>query len=407
MAENRNIIFITNLHLWSIDNGKGGKAFFHTINGYIDEGWNIWLISTGGGIPQEVRSKVHVIENEFPYLDKLINSGNKIISVFSRFLKLYNQTRFYTHVAGKVIKENANLSFIIYAYEVEGVNAASIISKKFNFPLVTRFQGTILASVQNSFINRIRYSPHFTALSVKANLVIMTNDGTQGLQTIKRLNNGSKEILFWRNGVDKLIQQSKKRVELRQDYSFNNECVFVTVSRLVGWKRVHLAIEFFAAVKISLPKSRLVIIGDGPEYDKLKALSKKLNIHDSVQFLGAVNQSEVSNYLVASDIFLSFYDLSNLGNPIMEAMIAGKPIITIDVGDTRELIKNNVNGILIENDKLELIPSCMLKLAMDQALSFKLAEGALATAKNEFWTWKERISAEIEKVRLLNEDGLA
>lgn len=107
--------------------------------------------------------------------------------------------------------------------------------------------------------------------------------------------------------------------------------------------------------------------------------------------------------MIAADAFLSFYDLSNVGNPLMEAMMCGKPIITLDVGDTKELIKNNENGILLPVNKLQDIPDKMIKIIEDKNFAFKIASGALKTAQSEFWSWEERISVEISKVELLLE----
>ena len=145
----------------------------------------------------------------------------------------------------------------------------------------------------------------------------------------------------------------------------------------------------------------MVIIGDGTEKNSLLQLSAELGLSDHIHFFGAVDQRTVSSCLVAADAFLSLYDLSNLGNPIMEAMMCGKPIITLDVGDTKELITNGENGILLLVDELEKLPEIMCKVIEDKFFSNLIAAGALATARNEFWSWEERISKEIIKVDLL------
>jgi len=124
-------------------------------------------------------------------------------------------------------------------------------------------------------------------------------------------------------------------------------------------------------------------------------LSASLGVEESVIFKGAIGQKDVSSYMVASDVFLSFYDLSNVGNPLMEAMMCGKPIITLDVGDTKELIRNNENGVLLSMNELHKIPQAMEKLLKDSNFSTSIAKGALATAHTEFWSWEERINAEI------------
>ncbi|WP_339606814.1 glycosyltransferase family 4 protein [uncultured Roseivirga sp.] len=400
----KNIIFITNLHLWSLDKGKGGKAFFYTVQGYIRTGWKIWMVSTGGGIPDDIIEKLILKEEEFPILTRLHNSRFRLVSILGRFLKMNRQNNFYRCTANQIIKENPDKKFIIYGYEVEGVSAASSIANRHSFPLVTRFQGTVIANMENSFLNRLKKAPHFSALSTKANLVIMTNDGTKGYEVLKRLKNKSNRINFWRNGVDQVDKEALfNRDSIRKGLGVEGEIVFITVSRLIGWKRVNLAIEAFAEVFAGNAKTRLIVVGDGPEKRDLENLAEKLKIDERVIFTGAIAQSDVTSYLIASDIFLSLYDLSNLGNPIMEAMRVEKPIITIDVGDTRELIVDGENGVLIPSDELLRIPEMMNTLIMDCEYAKKLALGARKTADKEFWSWQQRIDAEVKEVSQLLE----
>lgn len=403
MKVEKNIIFLTNIHLWSLGAGKGGKAFYHTIQGYINGGWNVTLISTGGGIPEVIQQKINTIEITFPLLEKMHNSGNKVISVLGRFLKLAAQTRFYAKAATTLIRANPNKKFIIYGYEVEAVKAAKAVAAKFNFPLVTRFQGTVIANEPQHWFHRLKRTPHFSALAAKADLVIMTNDGTQGLAVLKRLKNASKKIVFWRNGVDRINDEVvEARYDTRKQLGYNDEnLVFITVSRLIDWKRVHLAITGFSAISKLNSNARLLVVGDGPEKAALEQQTIELGIQSKVIFAGAVEQLRVQYLQAAADVFLSFYDLSNLGNPIMEAMMVGLPIITIDVGDTGELIQDGINGILIPADKLELIPEKIQLMIGDVHTRAYYAAASKDTAMKEFWSWEERIQAELNEVNEL------
>lgn len=398
----KNILFITNLHLWSLEKEKGGRAFINTVEGYKNAGWAIWFISTGGGIPENTIDNDKLYENTYPTLDKFWRSRIRFVSVFARFLKMFLLKHYYIKTGCEILSNNIGKSFVIYAYETDAVGAAKKLSQKYNLPLVTRFQGTKHNKTPDNLNNRIRKAPNLQAYKTKANLTIMTNDGTQGLKTLQRLGNKSNEIVFWRNGVNKVpAEVLEKREQLRVQFNFDNYFTFLTVSRLVGWKKVDRAIKAFAVVNKKYPETRLVILGDGDAKNDLMVLAAKLGLKEQVIFKGAVEQNLVSNYMVAADTFLSFYDLSNVGNPLMEAMMSGKPIITLDVGDTGELIKNNENGILLPMDQLDKIPEMMMKIIENKDFTDKIAANALQTAKSEFWTWDERIAVEISKVESL------
>jgi glycosyltransferase involved in cell wall biosynthesis len=398
----KNIIFLTNLHLWSLNKGKGGPAFINTVEGYKSAGWKIWFISTGGAIPDGLIENDKLFVNSYPLLDKLSLSGFKLISVICRFLRLFLINQFFLKNGVNVLKSHRSSKFIIYSYEVDSVYAGKKLSNRFNFPFVTRFQGTVHAFTPDILINRIRKAPHFGALKTSADLTIMTNDGTLGMETLRRLGNKSKEVLFWRNGVDFVPELFlNKREEYRKDFNFDEKFVFITVSRLENWKRVDRAIIAFSFVQKKYPNSLLLVLGDGAEKDNLMSLTKNLGLLNSIHFLGAIEQSLVKTYIIASDAFLSFYDLSNVGNPLMEAMMCGKSIITLDVGETSDLIKNNKNGILLSLNDLDKIPEMMGKLITDIDFSKRIGIEALNTAHLEFWNWDDRISAEIRKVDAL------
>ena len=87
----------------------------------------------------------------------------------------------------------------------------------------------------------------------------------------------------------------------------------------------------------------------------------------------------------------------------MEAMRCGKPIVTLDVGATGEVITNDVNGILLPLNESHRVAEKVIDLLNDPAYAKRLAEGALSFADKELWTWEERIAAELNEVNKLME----
>ena len=396
--DSKRVLFVTNLHMWSMAANKGGRAFITTVESYINASWSVFIVSTGGGIPDHVKANAECIEDSFPRIDSLSNSHFGFVRYFFKRLRSYLCERFYLKTAKKLYKRGRFPSGIIYGYEVEAVKAAAKLSRKFRFPLVTRFQGTIIANIDDTFINRLRYFPHFDALATPADLIIMTNDGTQGLKTLKRLGNESP-TKFWMNGVSiPQVVTAEQRNDIRKKYGFEDKYIFLTVSRLVGWKRVDRAITAFSEIKNNIPNSCLHIIGDGAARQSLEEVAKNKGVEDSVVFHGAIEQTKVFDYMVASDVFVSLYDLSNVGNPLLEAMSCGKPIITLDNGDTAMFIHNMENGIILPMSDIQLVKDMMLLLYNDSKLSSRLGLSARLYAEKHFWSWKERMNQELIEV---------
>ncbi len=395
----KRIIFLSFLNVWSMEDGKGAPSFKKTIEAYINAGWNVTLVNPNYcvGTSPVIEGLKNITFNPFffPYISvKKVGILTRALHSIQGSLQLY--------LIGKKLINKYQEIDCIYAYEVNAAVAAKKLSEEFGIPLVTRFQGTILAPMKDTMINRLRFYPHFKALSIKANLSIMTDDGTHGDQVLRRLKNKSEIIKFWRNGVD--ITKSSL-VDLEKADLIKEKCnigvedkVLLTVSRLASWKRIDRSINALSSIVKINPNIKLVIVGDGDERGNLTKQSEELGLTKSICFVGAVKQSEIEYYMNIADIFISMYDLSNVGNPLLEAMSCGKPIITLDVGDTKSLIKNNSNGILLKKSDINLLPAKVLELLNDNNFSKKIGENAKKTAQQEFWSWDERMDAELKIV---------
>lgn len=375
-------------------------AFWKMIDFYCQDHWKVVIINAHRHMVDLYEYKKRYWYCEFKVPLGRVSGLRKLGKIFV-FARENSIRRRYKKRAEKLLQhiKDSKEKCVIYAYEVHAVSAGVYLSKKYNFSLVTRFQGTILYPVRNTLINRFRYYPHFDALETASDLVIMTNDGTYGDKVLERLGNQSKKILFYRNGVD---DDSAESIQI--EGVTENDKVLMTLSRLVSWKRVDRAINCLPEVLKRYSNTKLVIVGYGEEETNLRVLAKELAVESNVIFTGQINHEDACKYLRRSDIFLSLYDLSNVGNPLLEAMRCGKPIITLDVGDTKSVIENDNNGILLSVDEVNRISEKVVQLFDDKEYAARLGKRAEEYARKNFWTWKERLFSELEEVNRLIED---
>lgn len=397
------VLMMSALSVWSMGAHKGAPSFYQTVRAYRDAGWRVVLVSA---------TKREIVEAELPgVVGVQVRLGvDRLIAIrgLSLFARLYKASfgGFRLYFAGRrAIKKLPDVS-VVYAYEVASVLPSRLLSRRYDVPLVTRFQGTILAGIKNSARERIRHYPHFHALASDSDLVIMTDDGTQGDKVLDLLGNQSPRR-FWRNGVDRqnhdgsadtgaLLQEALK-ASVGIDPSRR---VILTLSRLAHWKRVDRAILATASlVQLGYPVS-LVIVGEGVERENLEQLAASEGVQEYVHFVGSVRQEEVPRYLNIADIFLSLYDLSNLGNPLFEAMFAGRPLVTIDVGDTGRVIEDGENGLLVSKGTNDMIVSAIVSLLGDPEMAARLGRNAREWAAAHLWSWDQRMA---EELRVVNE----
>jgi len=392
MNEKKRILIISALDFWSMADGKGGPALWRTLKGYADRGWEVFFITSNRpqGATTKLPENIHVLRFDAPWLKRLLQI-RKVGFFANIFWWLYFQ----------IVRID-----VVYGYEIYGVPVAKVLSKLWRVPMVSRFQGTSFgAAWRNRRLRCIRAWTHLIGLRIPTDLVIMTNDGTQGDEVLKRLGVDMARVRFWLNGVDwELFKGLPEKRKGRETLGINADYVLLTVSRLVSWKRVDRSIRALAEVVKDYPDTLLVIVGDGPERGRLEQLAKNLGGERNTRFEGAVPHSEIPKYLAAADIFLSFYDWSNVGNPLLEAMMAGKCIVTLNNGDTAQFIKNGDNGTLLEYEELPKLPEVIRKLLADNELRERLGSNARKFAEENFWSWDERIEAEVAEVqKLLNQ----
>ncbi len=116
----------------------------------------------------------------------------------------------------------------------------------------------------------------------------------------------------------------------------------ITVSRMVPIKRLDILLQVVRRVADTLPRVKVMIVGDGPDLNSLKAQSSQLGLSDNVVFAG--RQSRVERWLRDARLFVLTSDSEGLSLAVMEAMMAGLPCIVSDVGDLGDLVEDGRNG---------------------------------------------------------------
>ena len=133
----------------------------------------------------------------------------------------------------------------------------------------------------------------------------------------------------------------QSRAQIRQALGWDEAPRLICVARLQSWKGIDHVI---AALK-RLPELRLVIIGDGPERDRLEALARPLS--QRAQFTGQLPPGDVQRYMLAADGLALYSGYEGLSHTLLESLRLGLPVLASDVGGNAELIRHGENGLLI------------------------------------------------------------
>ena len=147
--------------------------------------------------------------------------------------------------------------------------------------------------------------------------------------------------------------------------------LFVFAGRLVGVKNLPLAFAALAA----MPEARLVVVGDGPDAEALRAVAPP-----QVSFVGALPREGVLSWLARAEAALLPSDNENYPHVAVEAHACGVPVIATRVGGVPEIVSDGVDGLLVERGDGDGFAAAMRAVVGDPALRSRLAAGAVATA---------------------------
>lgn len=131
-------------------------------------------------------------------------------------------------------------------------------------------------------------------------------------------------------------------------YTCNNkDLVMLSVASLIQRKGIEYNIKAMAALQNRYPDLTYRIIGNGPEYQNLKSIVKKMGLSDKISFVSALNHETVFNEM-AQCAFLSLPSWDEaFGLVYIEAMIQGKPVIACKGEGIEDVIQHGVNGMLV------------------------------------------------------------
>ena len=178
-------------------------------------------------------------------------------------------------------------------------------------------------------------------------------------------------------------------MSVRNRYKLEGKYVIGFVGGLAPWHGVDTLIVAFRRLLAVVPHARLLIVGDGPEREKLEKYALENDLNGMATFTGLVPYDAIPQYIAAMDIAVAPYKPSanfyHSPLPLFEYMAMGKPVVAGSIGQIQEVIKNGENGLLYAPGNIAQLATTLSKLA-DNAppLGFRLGENART------WVQKER-----------------
>ena len=195
----------------------------------------------------------------------------------------------------------------------------------------------------------------------------------------------SKNIHVIYNGVDIRFASRDK----------SDTAMALYFGRVKKYKRLDHLIKAFKHIKEKVPEARLVIAGKGDIYKELVTLSKELGIFDTINFVGKVFEEEKVKLLQEAWVFVTTSEKEGWGITVIEANACGTPVVAYNVPGLRDSVKQDYNGLLVEDGDIQAFAETITKILTDDELRNKLSRNAIEWAKRFSW---DKSAEEFESV---------
>ncbi|WP_312422100.1 N-acetyl-alpha-D-glucosaminyl L-malate synthase BshA [Epilithonimonas sp.] len=187
-----------------------------------------------------------------------------------------------------------------------------------------------------------------------------------------------KNIQVITNFIDNSVFDEKGNACQRKQFASDDEKILIHVSNLRPVKRIQDVLEIFKNVNKKV-KSKLIIIGEGPEMEKISEfMENNPELIGKIKLLGKVN--DLYRILQLSDVFLLPSEQESFGLAALEAMAARTPVISSNAGGIPEVNIQGETGFLAETGNIEAMSNYCIKLLSDDNLLEEMKKNAKAQA---------------------------
>lgn len=258
-------------------------------------------------------------------------------------------------IASYCKKNNINILYLHSA----GAHAIGLMAKVFYPKLKIIVVRRVGYDIRKNFLSQLKYKS-----SLVNTFVCISDDIKKVL-----LNNGinRKKLKVIHDGIDlNKFTDIKPNSNLRNELKIPEGDVIVgTIAALEEAKDYPNLLNSAKIVAEKVGNVSFIAVGDGRDRNKIKELHDKLNLGNKFIFTGF--QNDVGKYLLLFDIFVLASKKEGLGTSILDAQSLGLPVIATKTGGIPEVVKHNINGLLVNPQTPEELASAIIDLVDDKA----------------------------------------
>jgi len=362
----------------------GPHTFAHVLNRELVKlGIDVKAIThhTKGSLTREMMDGVLVkrfrylpekYEFDFTSITELISK-----SKFSRVKVIIMIVSFFVFTFFECLKAKPDVLHAHWAFPAGFI--AFMISKIFRKKCVVTIHGGIV------LLKKFRFMKRIVTYGLNNSVVIAVSNFTKN--ELIRLGVKNENIIKINVPPDFVshVSDTEYLDRFRRRFTKPSNKIILFVGRLVEFKGVEYLIRSLLEIKDA--QVHLIIIGSGMLLDQLTNITKSLGLQNKVTFFGRATHEEVGWLHDISDIFVcpSIIDSEGASDQmplvIPEAMESGLPVIATSVAGIVDVVKDEVNGLLVEQKNPTAIARAIERIISDKELEKRIIENSKETVR--------------------------
>ncbi|RMF05942.1 glycosyltransferase family 1 protein [Candidatus Woesearchaeota archaeon] len=318
--------------------------------------------------PKEKKIKIIPLRAAFRRNPRKSNSINRILTPFVFMFQAVK--------AGRRELKRKRYDLLWSVFSVPSGVAGSVLSRESGIPHAVTTIGTDVYEPTKW------YSPHRNLIYgwivrqvlKRAHLITAISEDIR--KKVIRYFNPDRPVITAHIGFTPFPFKKVRREKLGLE---KNAYYLIYVNRIVPRKGHKYLLEALSRIKDE--NIKLIVVGEGPEKEKLRELAKELHVEKRVVWTGYVSEEKKWQHLTASDLYVSSSLHEGFGINILEAMHAGLPVVSTNKGGQTDFLEEGKNALLVAPKSPEELCSAILKLRKDNKLAKEMAKQNKEKAK--------------------------
>lgn len=304
--------------------------------------------------------------------------GFKVIQISRFYIKQFAVA--LPHLRLEKILREFNPDVIHVAAPFAFGRQAISVAHRMGVPAIAIYQTDIAGYTQRYGIPLLRPMIDRVIGAIHRRATVNLAPTAEGAEYLRKI--GAKGVAVWGRGVDLEAYNPLKRslvaeTGYRKRLGAHEHIIIGFVGRLAAEKQVERFAEIFG-----IPNVSFLIVGDGPERQKLEDLFR----YQKVEFTGRLDGPELANAYASMDIFLHCGTEETFGQTIQEAQASGLAVIAPARGGPRFIIQSGKNGILVNPDIENSYREAVLELIEKPEMREQIGMNARDSVAGKSWT---------------------